>query len=262
MSKGEHPGIQLDIPEVTADDIQRDLEKRIKSKTKSKFVKSGNETSIEQTTIKEISETPLNVFVQVTPLDSGTRVTTHMEDQGKFIGEAEGDKYAKMKTFMRDFGIDVYKEEVSGQVRVQEKVLKDLEGSLDKLKKQNEKMHAYIKENEATIVNSEVDIKSNARQQEVKDEEILQQRGVVNATADKEARKVEDKKLNSLEREKNNLRDGINSLNKKIVKSRANIEELEDEIEVNLQEQELVKEKITEQRALVKALEGKLERIK
>ena len=142
--------------------------------------------------------------------------------------------------------------DAENRIRQKEQSINQKEGNPDK----------HIKENEATIVNSEVDIKSNARQQELKDEEILQQRSVVNATSDKEARKVEDKKLNSLEKEKNNLRGDINSLNKKIVKSRADIEELEDEIEVNLQEQELVKEKITEQRALVKAMEGNLERIK
>jgi len=263
MSKGENPGIQLDIPEVTVDDVQRDLERRIKNKTKSKFVKSGNETAIQETIIKEISDTPLNFFVKVMPLDSGSRIISFAEDQGAFITEsADADKYARFKSFVRDFGVEAYREKVADQIKLQEKALSDLEGDLNKLKKQNEKMHTDIRDNEAAIVNSEVDIKANVKQQELKDDDIIKQKSVVSSTTDKETRKLENKKLNDLEKEKDKFRNEINSFNKKIVKSRANIENLEDEIELNLQEQELVKEKITAQRSLVKGLEGKLEKIK
>ena len=263
MSKGENPGIQLDIPEVTLDDIQKDIEKRIKSKTKSKFVKSGNETSIQETIIKEIAEVPLNVFVKMIPLDSGARVVTFVEDQGVFISEKSDDnKFSKLESFVKDFGVGAYREKVSGQIKAQEKILSGLEGDLNRLKKQNEKMHTDISDNETAIVNSEVDIKANARQQELKNEEIIQQKSVVSSTTDKEAKKLENKKLNALEKEKDNFRDNVNSLNKKIVKSRASIEELEDELKVNLQEQDLMKDKITAQRSLIKGLEGKLERIK
>jgi hypothetical protein len=262
MSKGDQPGIMLDIPEVTVDDIQRDLEKSIKSKTKSKFVKVGNETSIQETIIKEISENPLNVFVLTTPLDSGARIITFMAEGETFIDEASGSKYDKMKTFVRDFGISAYREAVANQIRSEEKVLKDLEGDLDKLKKENEKLHADIKDNETTILNSEVDIKANARQQEAKDEEIIQQKKLVSSIKDKDLRKEENKKVNSLEKEKDDLRDALGSLNRKIIKSRANIEELEDKVKVNLQEQDLMKKKVVDQRALLKGLEAKLDSIK
>lgn len=262
MSKGDKPGIMLDIPEVTVDDIQRDLEKSIKSKTKSKFVKVGNETSIQETIIKEISENPLNVFVLTTPLDSGARIITFMAEGDAFIDEASGPKYDKMKTFVRDFGISAYREAVANQIRSEEKVLKDLEDDLDKLKKENEKLHTDIKDNETTILNSEVDIKANARQQEAKDEEIIQQKKLVSSIKDKDLRKEENKKVNSLEKEKDDLRDALGSLNRKIIKSRANIEELEDKVKVNLQEQDLMKKKVVDQRALLKGLEAKLDRIK
>ncbi len=263
MSKGENPGVQLDIPEVTVEDIQRDIEKSIKNKTKSKFVKSGNEVSIQQTIIKEIAQTPLNVFVKVTPLDSGARIITFVEDQGVFISEnSDEDRFSKLKSFVKNFGAVAYREKVSDQVKSQEKILNDLESNLSKLKKQNEKMHTEISNNETAIVNSEVDIKANARQQELKNEEIIQQKRVVSSTDDKEAKKIENKKLNALEKEKNNFRDNVNSLNKKIVKSRANIEKLEEEIQVNLQEQNLLKDKITQQRSLVKGFQAKLEKIK
>jgi hypothetical protein len=165
MSKGENPGIQMDIPEVSVEDIQRDLEKRIKNKTKSKFVKTGSETSIENTVIKEIGDDPVNVYVQVTSLDSGARVTAFIEDQNKFIGE-DNDKYNLMSSFIRDFGAKAYHEKVEGHIKSENKILSDLEGDLNKLRKQNEKMQSNIIENESTITNSEVDIKSNATQHE------------------------------------------------------------------------------------------------
>jgi hypothetical protein len=261
MSKGDNPGIQLDIPEVTVDEIQRDLEKRIKNKTKSKFVKNGEETSIQETIIKEISEEPVNVYVKLSPLDSGVRVITFVEERGAFIGESSG-KFSNVKSFVQNFGTETYRGKVAEQVKSQEKILDNLLNELDKLKKQNEKMHADIKDNEASIINAEVDIKANTRQQELKDEEILQQKNVVNATSDKDLKKTENKKLNDLERQKDKFRSEINSLNRRIVKSRANIEDLEDEIELNLQEQELLKDKITGQRSLVKGFEGKLAKVK
>jgi chromosome segregation ATPase len=211
--------------------------------------------------IKEISDNPINVYMKLMPLDSGTRIITFVEDGGSFIGESS-DKYSKVKSFVKDFGTEAYREKVAEQVKAQEKILNGMEGDLDKLKKQNEKMHADIKDNEASIINAEVDIKANTRQQELKDEEILQQKNVVNATSDKDLKKGENKKLNELERQKDKFRNEINSLNRRIVKSRANIEDLEDEIELNLQEQELLKDKITSQRSLVKGFEGKLAKVK
>jgi chromosome segregation ATPase len=243
------------------EDIQRDLEKRIKNKTKSKFVKTGSETSIENTVIKEIGDDPVNVYVQVTSLDSGARVTAFIEDQNKFIGE-DNDKYNLMSSFIRDFGAKAYHEKVEGHIKSENKILSDLEGDLNKLRKQNEKMHSDISENESTITNSEVDIKSNAKQQELKDDEIIKQKSVVNSTTDKDAKKLENKKLHDLEKEKDKFRNEVSSLHKKIVKSRSGIETLEHEIKLNLQEQDLLEDKITKQRGFVKGLEGKLEKIK
>jgi hypothetical protein len=263
MSKGENPGVQMDIPEVVVDDLQRDLEKSIRNKTKSKLVKSDSEMSIENTIISEIGDDPINVFVQLTSLDSGARVTAFVEDQGKFISEKEGgEKYARMSSYLRDFGLNAYREKVSGQIKLENKTLSDLESDLNKLRKSNEKMHEDISKNESSITNAETDIKSSTKEQEIVGEEIVKQKLVVGSAADKDAKKLENKKLNGLEKQKDKARDNVTSLNKSIVKSRAEIENLEAGIKSNLQEQQLLQDKISMQRGFVKGLEGKLAKIK
>lgn len=263
MSKGENPGIQMDIPEVSVDDIQRNLEKSIRNKTKSKFVKGDTETSIENTVISEIGDEPVNVFLKLTPIDSGARVVAFVEDKGKFISESEErDKYSRMTSFLRDFGLNAYREKVSDHIKSETKILNGLESDLNKLRKNNEKMHGDISKNESAITNAEADIKSNATGQEVMDEAVAKQKLVVSTATDKETKKAENKKLNSLEKEKDKSRSEASSLNKQIVKSRADIESLEADIKTNLQEQDLLEDKIAQQRAFVKGLEEKLGKIK
>lgn len=263
MSKGDNPGIQMDIPEVVVDDLQRDLEKSIRNKTKSKLIKSETEMSVENTIISEIGDDPLNVFVQLTSLDSGARVTAFVEDQGKFISEEEGgEKFSRLSSYLREFGLSAYREKVTGQIKVENKILSNLESDLNKLRKSNEKMHEDISKNESSITNAETDIKAGTKEQEVVDEEIIKQKIAVSSAADKDAKKLENKKLNELEKQKDKARNNVTSLNKSIVKSRADIETLEAEIKSNLQEQQLVQEKINKQRGWVKGLEGKLAKIK
>ena len=262
MSKGENPGLQVDIPEVMPEDLQRAFEDAIRNKTKSKLIKVGEELSVQETIIEDISDFPMNVYAMIVKLDSGTRIISFFEDKGEFISEPSSpDKFTRAREFLIRFGVKEYTQEVNGQVKAEQRKLDDVESDLKKLIRQNEKIHLSIKENESDIVNAELDIKANLKEQPMKDDEIIKQKSYINSIKDKEQKKDAEKDLKDLKRQKERLREDNVSFNKKIVEARANIEELETQLSQNQQEQKLMHEQVDAQRAWMKAMENKLAKI-
>lgn len=263
MSRGEQPGLKLYIPEVNPVNFTREFEKAIKKRTKEKSKTVGEEFIITGTQVKEISDRPLNVYSIIAEQDSGTVLTTFLEEDSVFISRAQNaEKYEKAKVLLYGIGVDVYKNVVSGQLAVEQKKLRGMENDFSKLTKANEKFHANIKENEANIINTENDIEANLNEQKAKDGQILDQKTHVASLSTKEEKKSAQSTLKDFNKEKEKLRKNNVTMHRNIVKYRGNIEELDREIDKNLQEQATLKEMIQEQTAYVWGLEGKLAEIK
>ncbi|MBX2964713.1 MAG: hypothetical protein KF845_01115 [Cyclobacteriaceae bacterium] len=263
MSKGQQSGFQVDIPEVAPDQVEKNLQNDIRNKTKSKVVKTDNEYSIQETLLSSISDKPLNVYAVLTKLDSSTRVVYFFEQDSVFVsGDADVNKANLCKEYVRTFAINQYKEQTQKRIKDEKSKLDDLEKDLRKLMSQNQSMHADVKKLESGINNINMDIKANEGAQAIKTKEIYTQKEQVAMIKDKETKKTAEKVLDDLNKENKKLRNEHESLNKKIVKNRADIESIKVKIGYNVEDQAVKKKAISQQRAYIRGLETMAEKIK
>lgn len=262
MSRGAKPGFQVDIPEVTPDQIEKDLQNSIRNKTKSKIVKTNNEYSVQGTLLSSISDKPLNVYVTLTKQDSSTRAVYFFEQDSVFIDESVDVNKANLsKEYVRAFGVSQYKNQTQSRIKAENNKLDALDKELRKLMNQNQDMHADIKGLESNISHAGMDIKVNEGAQDLKIKEIYKQKELVATIKEKETKKTAEKVLSDLNKENKKLRDEHESLNKKIVKHRADIESLKVKIRHNQEDQFLKNQAISKQRAYIRGVEAMAEKI-
>ncbi|MDH5367289.1 MAG: hypothetical protein OEW67_09900 [Cyclobacteriaceae bacterium] len=262
MSKGDMPAIIMDIPETKADQVREGWSNLIRNKTKSKVETLNNEIYINGTVIEEISSEPINVYAQITENIHGTKVIAFFEIGDSFLSDStDTNKYNGANIMMRNFGVNQYQDIVKEQVKIEKKLLEDLESDLDKYQKKNTRLHKQIKENEQDIINKESDIKMNLNDQDAKIEQISDQKRVVSKSSG-DAKKEAEKVLKELEKDRKKLQDDHKGLNKDNTKSRGEIENLRIEIVKNLSEQDVIKDKISRKLSDLKSTEEKLANIK
>ncbi|HNR75069.1 MAG TPA: hypothetical protein PKM03_12620 [Cyclobacteriaceae bacterium] len=263
MSKGAKPGFQVDIPEVASDQIEKNLQNSIRNKTKSKVVKTNNEFSVQGTLLTAISDKPLDVYALLTKMDSSVRVVFFFEQDSVFIEESvDAHKANLSREYARTFAVNQYKEHTQNRIKAENNKLESQEKELRKLMDQNQGMHTDIKKLEADINNANMDIKVNVGAQDIKIKEIYKQKELITTIKEKETKKTAEKVLADMNKENKKLRDENESLNKKIVKSRAEIESIKEKIRNNLEDQYLKKQAISKQRGYIRGLEAMVDKIR
>lgn len=263
MSKGAKPGFQVDIPEAASDQIEKNLQNSIRNKTKSKVVKTNNEFSVQGTLLTAISDKPLDVYALLTKMDSSVRVVFFFEQDSVFIEESvDAHKANLSREYARTFAVNQYKEHTQNRIKAENNKLESQEKELRKLMDQNQGMHTDIKKLEADINNANMDIKVNVGAQDIKIKEIYKQKELITTIKEKETKKTAEKVLADMNKENKKLRDENESLNKKIVKSRAEIESIKEKIRNNLEDQYLKKQAISKQRGYIRGLEAMVDKIR
>ncbi|MDN5199792.1 hypothetical protein QQ008_00420 [Fulvivirgaceae bacterium BMA10] len=261
MSKGSQPGITMQIPQASVEDVKKQWLKHIQANRKNKAQIAGDEIVLTNTLLTEVSEDSLNIYSKINENMSGTNLVLFLEQNDQFISEElDKAKYEATVKMMRDFGVESYKNAVKDELKEEKKILKDLRNDLNKLQNENEKLHKKISENELGIINKQSDIKLNSLNEESKIEEIYEQSKVVGA-AEGEAKKEANKDLKSLKRERKKMQKKNKRMHNKIVDNRGEIEKTKEAIVENLSEQDLQKEKIKKQLSRVKSIEEKLSKI-
>ena len=95
-----------------------------------------------------------------------------------------------------------------------------------------------------------------------KTKEIYKQKEQVAQIKEKETKKTAEKVLSDMNKENKKLRDELESLNRKIVKHRAEIESIKVKIRNNLEDQYLKKQAISKQRGYVRGIEAMAQSIR
>ncbi|HRE66886.1 MAG TPA: hypothetical protein PLM56_13145 [Cyclobacteriaceae bacterium] len=263
MSRGLKAGFQINIPEVTPDQVEKDLQNDIRNKTKSKVVKTNNEFALQGTVLSAISDKPLNVYVLLTKLDSSTQAIYFFEQDSVFIADSVDRNKANLsKEYVRTFAVNQYKLQTQKRIKAETDKLETLEKELRKQMSQNEEMHLDIKKLESEISNANMDIKANQGAQDIKTKEIYKQKEQVAQIKEKETKKTAEKVLSDMNKENKKLRDELESLNRKIVKHRAEIESIKVKIRNNLEDQYLKKQAISKQRGYVRGIEAMAQSIR
>ena len=262
MSKGDKPSIIMDIPEVKVGQIMKEWSNRIKNDTKSNVETVDNEVYIYETIIEEISNQLINVYAQITENIYGTRIIAFFEIDGAFLSESlDENKFNGANLMMRNFGITQYQNTIQEQIKIEKKMLSDFENELDKYQKKNTKLHKQIKENEQDIIDTENDISINLIDQDLKVEQINEQKKIIARSGGKTQKEAE-KKLKEIESDRKDLQSVHKDLNKNNITSRGELENIKIEINKNLSEQDILKDKIRRKLSELKSKEEKLVNIK
>jgi hypothetical protein len=283
MSKGPQMAVTVLIPEAKSKDVEpvwkkyvnnRSFGERIGnlatqignifkseenqvSRDKLKVEKNGDELYVRSIEEASLSKHSMDIYARMTELPNGCQFSAFFQyTDSVFINEknVDQDRIENMKSYIRNFGIIVYKNVVDDQIIAakknvtnEEKTVKDIQSASKKQEKAIAGFETDIKEYNAGIVEVENDIK---RMEEVINTQKMSIETLTKKTPEYDIAK---KGLKDLEKEKSKYFNKIKSFKKKIKSREADINAAKGKItqnDIQLNKQQLViqdKQKIVEQ---------------
>jgi hypothetical protein len=189
MSKGEQNGIEIILNGTKPDDAKDAIEKFGK-KLKAKIVrdKKSPEMLIDNAQISTVSANVVDIYVIITPVDNGTKVTFFSDLGGAFVSSAAyGTQYAGLEALFKKFARDQAIAAVEDQQKSEEKILKSLNGNLKDLVKDKADYIKDIEKAKALIQQREADIIKNDAEQAAKQQQISLQQQIIETVKTKRA---------------------------------------------------------------------------
>jgi len=190
ISMGAQPAFVINHPNATVKMAEAAWEAHMKKNGKTKKNRKSKEYETLDTEINMIGSLPLNIYFLA---EKGADMATSyifFDNGSEFITSTNNTSAADgIYEFLTPFVYGVEKLVVEEEMNMEEKDLKTLNRDLEKLAKSNEAFHADIEKWQERIRQAEIDIEKNLQAQEVKNEEITAQEGVIEAVK---------KKLNSI----------------------------------------------------------------
>ena len=247
LKHGSVPGFMLAIPEVSYETINKSWIKSLQQGTKSDVQMDMGELSIFGAIIREISETPVNVYGYVKDMDSVTILAAAFElKKDEYITSGtQSEKYAMAKE------------------SDEEKKLNKLESDLKSLENDKNKLEKMIQSNNTSIgsINDELVILRTSLSS--LNDELLIQTNQLNEMEESPAKEEKTNYVNDLEKRIKKTNKDIESGDKKIIDLRSEIEKAQvDEIPENLLEQQRIKVAISQQKEVVRVSTEKYDAIK
>jgi peptidoglycan hydrolase CwlO-like protein len=229
MSQGRQNGFQIIIPQNSAKDAESLWKKFMRDETKTSVKKEYNEMVLHTAVLKSLGSDVVSVYAAFKEADSRAMLSVFVSGADSvFISSATNESLAvSTKLLVRNYAVYAYKEGVSQQLRSENKKLKDLEDELKDLEKNISSSENQIKKNNREIGRQKDNIKTLQTQEEFTTTEVLKQKQLLTTfSGSPEARKIDEKKLRQLEKDKKKVGRSIEKANRKIDK-------LEDEIKSN-----------------------------
>jgi predicted nucleic acid-binding Zn-ribbon protein len=261
-----YSGVQLMIPEASYELVEEMWIKALEKGTKSDVSEAQNgEITIFGAYLEATGDDPVNIYSQIIPRDSIVEMNACIElKRNEFITENTYEsEFNQLKTYMQDFGKEVYTEVVKDQLKAEEDVLDDLEKELKQLQNDQEKMEKNISKEEHKIEVGEDDIRTLESDLAVKNEEIARAKVQLNSAGDDPVQKETLKDaLKDLEKDRKKILRSIKKERKHIVGNEADIDNTQVEIPSLVEQQNKKMQEIEQQRSRVAAFENKLENVK
>ena len=179
-SRGNNDAIILELP--TADDKMVDklwadwLKDNYKVKTK-KVKKTKNEMQHLNFSIPGVSVGGnVDMYSMIRQSGSGSEVMIWIATPDGYISpEMDSGRYVEAEKMMMRFALAVSRAQIEMQIEEEEKMLKDLERDLEKLRKDKEDFEKKIADAEKAIEDARRDIENNLGDQSAKEKEIEEQ---------------------------------------------------------------------------------------
>jgi hypothetical protein len=260
----KYPGFVVSIPEVNYDRTLKEWTKELQSGTKSKVVNENGELSIFGAIIKDISPTPINIYSKLLNKDSLLNLLVSIElKKDQYVERATGDaELTATKAYLNKFAKNQYIDFIKDEVQVENKKLNDLKSDLNSLQNEKSKLQKSIQSNRTTI-NSERDniVLQNTELTKLT-AEILTQNNQFTSMEEGAAKEEKASYIKDLEKNKKKIMRDIESSENKVSKANNEITDAERDIPKNEANQDIAREKVSQQEAVLKRYEEKLNNVK
>jgi peptidoglycan hydrolase CwlO-like protein len=262
ISVGKKSGYAVNITQAKKKNVENAWQKMLKdyNESKEKVEDQKGEIFITGAFIERLHHDPVNIYALITELDEGARVEAFFELDSVFVNSSNNkDASLVITNIMEEFAIDAFKSAVEDELEEEQKKLSNLEKDLEKLVKENEKMHKTIAMGESDITSLEVELDANKQAYNPnygKTVPVLDSEGneIDRAPAPKAVVNIDPDTKKELDKEHKKL-------SKKKYKLESKIREAERDIPMNLQDQEAKKAEIEEQKKHVEKVMQKLESV-
>lgn len=181
MSRGEQNGIEIILNGTSTNDAKGGL-KKLAKKFDAKVVtaKKSPETLLDNAQISTVSANTIDIYAIVTPIDNGSKVTFFTDLGGAFITSyAYGTQYAAMESVIKDFAQSLALDNVSDQLKTEEKSFKTINKELKSLQKEKEKALKEIEKAKAKIAELEQTVVKNDADQVAKQQQLTLQQQII-----------------------------------------------------------------------------------
>ncbi|CAN5358203.1 hypothetical protein BH09BAC1_BH09BAC1_16470 [soil metagenome] len=264
MSQGEQPGFAVTLPKADVKLVERAWEDAVRGNNKSKMVKGSNEWVTMGTLLPQVSQYTLDVYARPISTTEGVILEVFFRDVSGFIGAERNLIYPQAEKFVNDFARAQHKVTLENQLDAAEDVLKSLEKESSSLSKDLEKLNSCVTENTMGVNDNKNEIATNDADQERLRQQIQAQKQKIldAAKLSPEAKKAEEKNLNSLEKDLKSLMKDKEKLLQKNVKSDSDIRDTNQEIKNKEVEVSNKQKQIAEQKGKIKELQDELVKFK
>jgi peptidoglycan hydrolase CwlO-like protein len=258
---GKYPGVVVTIPEFNFERAQKHWIKDLQDGTKSKVVNESGEMTIFGASLKKVSPNPVNIYSKFINRDTILLLTVAVElGKDKYVERANGEnELTEVKVYMRQFAKDEYVDAVKDELSEKNKALKDLQNDLESLQNKNLKIHKSIESNKTDISEAEINIKMLNAEADKITAELIEQKGNLSSMEPGVAKDQKEDYIKDTEKRKKKIVNDVESSRNKITSLTSEIDRFEDDIVKNESDQQIMKDKVTKQEAVVQQCSDKLD---
>lgn len=180
FSSGNHDCLTTNIYEGDKDKAMSKWKSKLNDFKDEKVKWKGDEIFGDNILIKDWGNNPVDIYSRFEEDKEKKIVTMHVAVDlgGAYLTSSDKDKYKYMEKMMKDFAVDISKDNIKDQVSAAEKVLSGLESDQKDLEKKNKGYKDDIEDYKKKITKAESDIKDNEASQAKKKSEIEAQKKV------------------------------------------------------------------------------------
>lgn len=256
-SKGLQPAFEIEIPQAQADDAIRILESTLSPrkflgifKKRQRLVQEKDEWIMQDVEIKNIASEPLSVYAQVTSFPERIFVRLFFEGDQGFVGSAESTvNTERVSQYVRDYGVNVYRNTVEQELKQEEGVLAQLQNDLKKMGRKQSNTDKRISSMRASNVDMERENADLRMRSQRKETVILEGAGA------QAMKKQHDQEASQIQKQ-------IRSNERKIRKNSRRISSFERKGNRNLRDQADILNQIDQQKLVIREVESRLRNIR
>ena len=263
MVNGVQPALSVIMQDTDIKFVEQEWKDYMKNYGKVVKVKGSKESVVPDIHVGDMGGGNLiDVYSLAEQAPDGIKMTVWFDLGDNFL-DAEHTGYPRAQKFMEGFAHKVKVDLVAIDLENQHKKLDKFQADYEKLQKENASLHKLIEDTKAKIVQAELDIETNLKDQEVAKSEVDKQKAVVESVQDNpDELKAQQKVLSKYESTYAKLQKDNTSLHKLITDSNEKIAQAERDIQTNLEEQEAAKTMIAEQLTVIDSVQKKLDGLK